>query len=497
MEDYDGPSNSGEEGVSTESSTATVGAKKPSSATRKKKKVKPSQMAGPFTSADSSNEAGGSNGGPSIEAVLTQMLALQESVKELMTIQKKMQKKMMYLVAVPVTKEGTRVEAALSQSMEKALKSNCDALWGRIQEENKKQKLERDRIQQITSSISGSMNTKWPAMFKKTLKKEIAAVGPAGAQAITPILEKTVSSAIADSFQKGVGNMSVNQLEKSVYSKLEATMARQIQAQFQTSGKQAFQDALRASLESSLIPAFEQACKAMFEQVDAAIQKGMVKHTSAAQQQFESTHSPLALALRDAMSSASSITQTLSGELADGQRNLLAFIAGGANPKVMNPSAAQQCDGPLSGLQDKVEAPLDPKKELERLISEHKYGEAFTSALQRSDINIVSWLCSQVDLQGILSVLPLPLSQGVLLSLLHQLACDIGNETSQKLDWMRDILVAIDPVDPTIVTHGRPVFEQVYQILDRQRVLPTTTTAGTSSIRLVMHVINSVLMSYK
>lgn len=43
-----------------------------------------------------------------------------------------------------------------------------------------------------------------------------------------------------------------------------------------------------------------------------------------------------------------------------------------------------------------IEPPLDPKVELQRLISEHKFGEAFTAALQRSDVSIVSWLCSQV-----------------------------------------------------------------------------------------------------
>lgn len=41
--------------------------------------------------------------------------------------------------------------------------------------------------------------------------------------------------------QKGVGEKAVSQLEKSVNSKLETTVARQIQAQFQTSGKQALQ----------------------------------------------------------------------------------------------------------------------------------------------------------------------------------------------------------------------------------------------------------------
>ena len=43
------------------------------------------------------------------------------------------------------------------------------------------------------------------------------------------------------------------------------------------------------------------------------------------------------------------------------------------------------------------QAPLDPTKELSRLISEQKYEEAFTVALHRNDVTIVSWLCSQVN----------------------------------------------------------------------------------------------------
>jgi len=38
-----------------------------------------------------------------------------------------------------------------------------------------------------------------------------------------------------------VGDKAVNQLDRSVNSKLEATVARQIQAQFQTTGKQVLQ----------------------------------------------------------------------------------------------------------------------------------------------------------------------------------------------------------------------------------------------------------------
>lgn len=47
--------------------------------------------------------------------------------------------------------------------------------------------------------------------------------------------------------QRGVGDKAVNQLEKSVNSKLEATVARHIQAQFQTSGKQILQVCINES----------------------------------------------------------------------------------------------------------------------------------------------------------------------------------------------------------------------------------------------------------
>lgn len=58
------------------------------------------------------------------------------------------------------------------------------------------------------------------------------------------------------------------------------------------------QDALRSSFESSIIPAFEQSCKTMFEQVDGAFQKGMSEHGTAIQQQVAAAHSPLAQTLR-------------------------------------------------------------------------------------------------------------------------------------------------------------------------------------------------------
>lgn len=94
-------------------------------------------------------------------------------------------------------------------------------------------------------------------------------------------------------------------------------------------------------------------------------------------------------------------------------------------------------------------------------------------------------------------MVPLPLSQGVLLSLLQQLACDIDKDTSRKLSWMMDVAAAINPANPMIAMHVRPIFEQVYQILHHQRSLPIMNGAEMTSVRLLMHVINSMLMTCK
>ncbi|XP_019096367.1 PREDICTED: enhancer of mRNA-decapping protein 4-like [Camelina sativa] len=426
---------------------------------------------------------------------IPQLLAMQETMNQIMVSQKEMQRQLSNAVTGPIVKEGKRLEVAIGRMIEKSSKSNADALLARFQEEAvKNEKALRDHAQQIVNATSNFMSKELNAMFEKTVKKEFATVGPSLARAATPVIEKTVSSAITESFQRGIGDKAVNQLDKSVITKLETTIARQIQAQFQTSGRQALQEGLRSSLESSVIPSFERACKAMFVQVDSTFQKGMAEHTSAAQQRFDSGHSQLAHTLKETISSASSVTQALNHELAESQRNRLALAAAGASSGGSNPLVTQLSNGPLGALLEKVEVPMDPTAELSRLISERKYEESFTSALQRSDVSIVSWLCSQVDLRGLLAMNPLPLSQGVLLSLLQQLSCDISKDTSRKLGWMTDVVAAINPSDQMIAVHARPIFEQVYQILHHQRNAPGSDI---TAVRLIMHVINSMLMSCK
>lgn len=117
---------------------------------------------------------------------------------------KEMQKQMSTVVTAPVTKESKRLEASLGRNFEKVVKANSDALWARFQEDSaKREKLERERTQQLTNLITNSVNKDISAVIEKALKKEIAAFGSVVARAITPNLEKCVSSAIPESFQVG------------------------------------------------------------------------------------------------------------------------------------------------------------------------------------------------------------------------------------------------------------------------------------------------------
>lgn len=447
-----------------------------------------------FNSTESSHEPV-SSAYPPIDSS-SEVADMQSMLQQLITMQKDMQKQLSTVIIAPIAKEGKRIETSLGRTMEKSIKASIDALWARFLEENtKREKAERERMQQMTTLITSSISKDLPAMLEKSLKKEVSSLGPVVARTMTPIIEKSLASIIADSVQKAVGDKVVNQLDKSVTAKLEATVARQIQLQFHTSVKQILQDVLRTSFESLLVPAFEQSCKTMFEQVDSAFQKGMSEHAVSIQQQVEAAHTPLVLTLKETITSASSITQSLTSELLDGHRKLLALVTSG-NANAQNTNVLQPNNGPISGPPE-VEAPLDPMKELGRLISERKFDEAFTVALQRSDVSIVSWLCSQVDLRALCAMAPVPLNQGVLLALLQQLAVDIYTETSRKIQWMTDVAMAINPTDQVIAAHVRPIFEQVYAKLAHHRTLPTTNPSDVSNLRLLMHVINSVLLSYK
>lgn len=131
--------------------------------------------------------------------ILTMLVPLQ-----LMAMHTDMQKQLNAIVSAPIAKEGKRIETSLGRNIEKSIKANLDAMWARFQEENARhEKVERERMQQISTLITTSVNKDIPAILEKSLKREISLLGPTIARTTTPIIEKSLSSAVSDSLQVG------------------------------------------------------------------------------------------------------------------------------------------------------------------------------------------------------------------------------------------------------------------------------------------------------
>ncbi|GJU92024.1 hypothetical protein Tco_1304447 [Tanacetum coccineum] len=109
-------------------------------------------------------------------------------------------------------------------------------------------------------------------------------------------------------------------------------------------------------MEASVVPAFEMSCKATFDQ--------------------------------DAINSSSSMTQILSGELADGQRKLVVLALAGANSDSVNPLITQITNGPIGSFHDKMEASEARKRLLGFLcqpLCHHHYRKSIMASQETQD----------------------------------------------------------------------------------------------------------------
>ncbi|XP_004308489.1 PREDICTED: uncharacterized protein LOC101311713 [Fragaria vesca subsp. vesca] len=214
------------------------------------------------------NEAGGSSSPPSGEAAVPQIML--DMMDQLIDMQRELQKQMT-IMEMAVEQKLNNFQEELKEEMTKAVEAEIDALCDQLGEEISKQ---------LTGLINYFVSKDFQVIIEEMVKKESADVGQAVVRLFTPAIEKcqaTIDLAISDYFQKGDGYEAFNQLEKSVNSKLEATVRYGVQFHLQV---------------------------------------------------FTCDIARIVLYLQDASSSASPATQTLSGELADGHHKLVALAAG-------------------------------------------------------------------------------------------------------------------------------------------------------------------------
>ena len=88
---------------------------------------------------------------------------------------------------------------------------------------------------------------------------------------------------------------------------------------------------------------------------------------------------------------------------------------------------------------------------------------------------------------------PCPLSQMVLLSLVQQLSADLSTSLGPKLGWIREAALQLNPRDPVLARHLRPVLEGVHAAL--AAAAARASGADAASCRLALHVVHSQMAS--
>ena len=147
---------------------------------------------------------------------------------------------------------------------------------------------------------------------------------------------------------------------------------------------------------------------------------------------------------------------------------------------------------------EELEAAMDPTVELGRLVDEGNYEEAFQKALGMASVETVTWTCGRCEpvRDDIFGAVPVPLSQTVLLSLMQQLSSDLDDEPSLKLQWIQAACLAMDPSDQSLAQALPVILGAVFDSLTETAQAPDTPAGVRGDLRLVLHVVNSLLSSF-
>eukprot|EP00899_Mesostigma_viride_P007149 jgi/Mesvir1/16435/Mv18157-RA.2 len=405
------------------------------------------------------------------------------------------------LVLGALAKEAKKLELAIGTRVDKAIKGSLDAHAAAVEDTlARRDKAEAERHDKLLSAVTNTWPQEVPPLIQKAVKKELGALVLGLGKGITPSLQTTVTKAAEASLAKALTKSLPSQVDKALAPQLDAMLQRLLAPADVTAALQGpLMEGVRQQFAASLLPAVEATCRELFGQLDATLMRGLDEHFGTLRAERAAAMGALDTALRDAQAVASQ----LGGEMRELQREVLAAAmeaiqaqaqwagrGGNGGPAAGGAGAPEGGAAKMLSLEH-LESRLDPTIELRRLLDEGSYEEAFNRALTLADLSVVTWVCRQVDVSQLLGGEPPALSQGVLLSLVSQLATDVVADTGMKLSWVREAAMALDVADPLYAPHLRPILESVHKSIAQQA--PAVAPEWRSQVKLVLHIMTSLL----
>uniref|UniRef100_A0A2I3T992 Enhancer of mRNA-decapping protein 4 n=1 Tax=Pan troglodytes TaxID=9598 RepID=A0A2I3T992_PANTR len=349
--------------------------------------------------------------------------------------------------------------------------------------------------EQLTQQLSQALSSAVAGRLERSIRDEIKkTVPPCVSRSLEPMAGQ-LSNSVATKLTAVEGSMKEN-ISKLLKSKnLTDAIARAAADTLQGP----MQAAYREAFQSVVLPAFEKSCQAMFQQINDSFRLGtqeylqqLESHMKSRKAREQEAREPLLAQLRGLVSTLQSATEQMAATVAGSvraevqhqlhvavgslQESILAQVQRIVKGEVSVALKEQQAAVTSSIMQAMRSAAGTPvpsahldcqaqQAHILQLLQQGHLNQAFQQALTAADLNLVLYVCETVDPAQVFGQPPCPLSQPVLLSLIQQLASDLGTRTDLKLSYLEEAVMHLDHSDPITRDHMGSVMAQVRQKL--------------------------------
>ncbi|KAL7302340.1 hypothetical protein TKK_0005001 [Trichogramma kaykai] len=317
---------------------------------------------------------------------------------------------------------------------------------------------------------------------------------------IEDIVKKSIETAIPASIHNVVEplkrqlRVDANQIESIVKDNLNKAMngpqMREALSKTATNAaKPALENAFRETFEGMLLPAFEKACQTMFKQVQDTFVQGTKEYIQNVDTHIDSQYQRHNKLQSDLL--ATTIREQMQNEFSRGLSAMQENTVRSVRDSVKENFTQHMSN--LSGISSRATtpglptpSPVDNQARVMSLLQRGQINSAFQQALSASDLGLVVLVCESTDPARVFSVsvgsgqtTRCMLQQPVLLSLVQQLAANLGHRTELKHRWLEEAVISLDPSDPITREH----MTSVLLSLQNQIQLFIAANPGNRSVR--------------
>ncbi|XP_055993031.1 enhancer of mRNA-decapping protein 4 isoform X3 [Sorex fumeus] len=388
------------------------------------------------------------------------------------------------------------LQSTVTGHVERALESRHEQEQRRLERALAEGQQRGGQLQeQLTQQLSQALSSAVAGRLERSIRDEIKkTVPPCVSRSLEPVAGQ-LSSSVATKLTAVEGSMKEN-ISKLLKSKnLTDAIARAAADTLQGP----MQAAYREAFQSVVLPAFEKSCQAMFQQINDSFRLGtqeylqqLESHMKSRKAREQEAREPVLAQLRGLVSTLQGATEQMAATVSSSvraevqhqlhlavgslQESILAQVQRIVKGEVSVALKEQQAAVTSSIMQAMRSAAGTPvpaahidcqaqQAHILQLLQQGNLNQAFQQALTAADLNLVLYVCETVDPGQVFGQPPCPLSQPVLLSLIQQLASDLGTRTDLKLSYLEEAVMHLDHSDPITRDHMGSVMAQVRQKL--------------------------------